>query len=289
MELIVKVNKLNDIYTLDNADSYLLSNRHFSYRYDESFCINKIRTVKNHCKKNNKKVYVLLNKIFKDHELEKLKDFIIKLQKVDIDGIFFTDFAVFMLAKEINFEHKCIFYHETFLRNSYDILTYKSYGINKIVCSKDMNLEDIKHLPSKLKDDFGVLCFGYIPLYESQRKIITHYAKHNNLDKSIINSKELSLKENTREEQYKVIEQNGTSSIFDSKVLSYINYVNELSNNVNMFIIDSLFFDVNYIKEVINAFKDSITNNTNNEETIKKLDETIEFTTGFLNKRIGLM
>jgi hypothetical protein len=56
-----------------------------------------------------------------------------------------------------------------------------------------------------------------------------------------------------------------------------------------MFIIDSLFFDVNYIKEVINAFKDSITNNTNNEETIKKLDETIEFTTGFLNKRIGLM
>ena len=42
MELIVKVNKLNDIYTLDNADAYLVANRHFSYRYDESFCINKI-------------------------------------------------------------------------------------------------------------------------------------------------------------------------------------------------------------------------------------------------------
>ena len=67
MELIVKVNKLNDIYTLDNADAYLVANRHFSYRYDESFCINKIRTVKNYCKKNNKKIYVLLNKIFKDH------------------------------------------------------------------------------------------------------------------------------------------------------------------------------------------------------------------------------
>ena len=115
MELIVKVNKLNDIYTLDNADAYLVANRHFSYRYDESFCINKIRTVKNYCKKNNKKIYVLLNKIFKDHELEKLKDFIVKLQKVDVDGIFFTDFAVFMLAKEIKFEHKCVFYHETFL------------------------------------------------------------------------------------------------------------------------------------------------------------------------------
>ena len=221
--------------------------------------------------------------------MEELKIYLEKLVKIDVDGIFFADFAVFMLLKELNASNKAIFYHETFLRNTYDILTYKSYGINKIVCSKDMNLEDIKHLPSELKDDFGILCFGYIPLYESQRKIISHYAKHNKLDKSIINSKDLSLKENTRDEQYKVIEQNGTSSIFDSKVLSYINYANELSNNVNMFIIDSLFFDVNYIKDVINAFKDSIINNTNNEETIKKLDENIEFTTGFLNRRIGLM
>ena len=289
MELIVKVNKLNDVYTLNNADAYLLSNKRFSYRYDESFCINKIRSVKKYCKENNKKVYVLLNKIFKDSELEELKEFLLKLQKVNVDGIFFTDFAVFMLCKEINFEHKCVFYHETFLRNTYDILTYKAYGINKLVCSKDMNLEDINKLPTELKDDFGILCFGYIPLYESQRKILTHYAKHNNLSKTTINGKDLFLKENTRDDLYRVIEQNGVSSIFDSKVLSYINYANELSNNVNMFIIDSLFFDVNYIANVIDLFKDSIVNNENNEEKLQKLDQKIEFTTGFLNKRIGLM
>ena len=66
MEIIVKVNKLDDIFLLDNADAYLLANKHFSYRYDESFCINKIRKVMTHCKKVNKKVYVLVNKIFKD-------------------------------------------------------------------------------------------------------------------------------------------------------------------------------------------------------------------------------
>ena len=75
MEIIVKVNKLNDIFLLDNADAYLLSNKHFSYRYDESFCINKIRKVKSFCKQNNKKVYVLVNKIFKDEQLEELKAF----------------------------------------------------------------------------------------------------------------------------------------------------------------------------------------------------------------------
>ena len=43
MEIIVKVNKLEDVYTLDNVDAYLLANRQFSYRFVESFCINKIK------------------------------------------------------------------------------------------------------------------------------------------------------------------------------------------------------------------------------------------------------
>ena len=190
MEIIVKVNKLNDIFLLDNADAYLLSNKHFSYRYDESFCINKIRKVKSFCKQNNKKVYVLINKIFKDEQLEELRLFLEKLKKVDVDGIYFADFAVFMLAKELGIQNKCVFYHETFLRNSYDILTYQSFGINKIVCSKDMHIDDINNLPLDKKDSYGIICFGYIPLYQSERKIISNYVSLNGLKKATIASKE---------------------------------------------------------------------------------------------------
>lgn len=288
MEIVVKINKLKDIEIIKNADAFLLSNRHFSYRFDESFCINKIRKVKNFCKQNNKKVYILLNKIFKDHELEKLKEFMIKLIKVDVDGFYFADFAVFMIAKELNVADKCIFYHETFLRNSYDIKTYQSLGINKIVCSKDMNLEDINHLDINQKDNYGILCFGYIPLYESERKVLTHYLSLNKLAKNKLKSFDLSLKEVTRDELYKIIQQEGISSIFDSKVLSYLPYVNSLNKHINTFIIDSLFFDASYINDVVYLFKQA----SSDEEVVSKLnklDESIEFSDGFLNKRIGLM
>ena len=284
MEIIVKVNKLNDIFLLDNADAYLLSNKHFSYRYDESFCINKIRKVKSFCKQNNKKVYVLVNKIFKDEQLEELRLFLEKLKKVDVDGIYFADFAVFMLAKELNIQDKCVFYHETFLRNSYDILTYQSFGINKIVCSKDMHIDDINNLPLDKKDSYGITCFGYIPLYQSERKIISNYVFLNGLKKATISSKELSLKENTRDELYKVIEQNGISSIFASDVLCYLSYIDALEKHINSFIIDSLFFDVNYIKEVVSLFK-----NKENMDKLVKLDESISFSSMFLNERVGLV
>lgn len=288
MEIIVKVNKLEDVYTLDNVDAYLLANRQFSYRFVESFCINKINKVRKYAHDNNKKVYILVNKIFKDDDLEKLEIFLTKLKKANVDGIFFTDFAVFVLAEKLEMADKCIFYHETFLRNTYDILTYQESGIKKIICSKDMHLKDIKLLPKENKDSYGIICFGYIPLYESQRKILTHYISMNKLPKSLLYSNTLSLKEHTRDDRYKVIEQEGVSSIFDSKVYSYLPYVKELSENINMFIVDSLFFETSYIKEVVELIKKAhqgidVTND------LVKLDESISFTDGFLNKKIGLM
>ena len=288
MEIIVKVNKLEDVYTLDNVDAYLLANRQFSYRFVESFCINKINKVRKYAHDNNKKVYVLVNKIFKDDELEKLEVFLTKLKKANVDGIFFTDFAVFMLAEKLEMADKCIFYHETFLRNTYDILTYQESGIKKIICSKDMHLKDIKLLPKEKKDTYGIICFGYIPLYESQRKILTHYISMNKLPKSLIHSTTLSLKEHTRDDRYKVIEQEGVSSIFDSKVYSYLPYIKELSENINMFIVDSLFFETSYIKEVVELIKKAQQGIDVTEE-LTKLDESISFTDGFLNKKIGLM
>lgn len=287
MEILVKLNNIDDMYILNNADSYLLANRKFSYRFDKSFCINKIKKVKSYCKENNKKVYMLVNKIFKDHELEELTIFLEKLVKVDVDGILFTDFAVFMILKQLNASDKAIFYHETFLRNSYDILTYQEMGIKKIICSKDMHIDDISNLPISQKENYGILCFGYFPLYESERKIISNYVDLNNLSKKTIHSKTLTLKENTRNEHYRVIEQEGVSSIFDSKVLSYLNDINNLSKHINMFIVDSLFFDVNYIYSVIDIFKDALKGKDVTNK-IESLDSSIEFTDGFLNTRIGL-
>ena len=288
MEIIVKVNKLEDVYTLDNVDAYLLANRQFSYRFVESFCINKINKVRKYAHDNNKKVYILVNKIFKDDDLEKLEVFLTKLKKANVDGIFFTDFAVFVLAEKLEMANKCIFYHETFLRNNYDILTYQESGIKKIICSKDMHLKDIKLLPKEKKDTYGIICFGYIPLYESQRKILTHYISMNKLPKSLLYSNTLSLKEHTRDDRYKVIEQEGVSSIFDSKVYSYLPYIKELSENINMFIVDSLFFETSYIKEVVELIKKAQQGIDVTEE-LTKLDESISFTDGFLNKKIGLM
>lgn len=286
MEIIVKVNEYDDIYKLNNANSYLLANKNFSYRYTHSFTINEIKQVKALCKKENKKVYILINKIFKDKDLMNLESFIKKMINISIDGIFFTDFAVFMLAKKHDFADKCFFYHETFLRNSYDIQTYQKLGIKNIICSKDMNIEDISNLPKENKEQYGIICFGYIPLYESERKVVTNFLKQNDLPIDLNKSTDLFLKEATRNDKYRILQQNGIASIFDCKVLSHLPYMQKLNENIDKFIIDCLFFDVEYIHNVIDIFKKSIDCVFDNN--ILTNNDSIQLTTGFLNKRVGL-
>ena len=51
---------------------------------------------------------------------------------------------------------------------------------------------------------------------------------------------------------------------------------------------DILFFEADYINEVVRLFKLASTG-SNIKEELKSLNESISFTSGFINKRIGLM
>ena len=55
MNIIVKVNELEDVFFLDNANGYILSVRNFSCRYKNSFSLSDIKKVKKYVFANIKK------------------------------------------------------------------------------------------------------------------------------------------------------------------------------------------------------------------------------------------
>lgn len=287
MEIIVKINEFADLDNLVLADAYLIANKHLSYRYDHSFNLTEIKKIKNYCLKRNKKIYILINKIFHEDEINSLKITIKKLIDINVDGFFFADFAVFMISSMFHFENKCFFYHETFLRNSYDILTYQELGIKNIICSKDMHLDDLLKLPLENKKHLGIMCFGYVSLYESERKVLSNFVTSNNLDKSLVNLKTLYLKEDTRDNLYPILQQDGHTFIFDDKIWCYLEKFKILNEHLHYFIFDSLFLSSTYINFIIALFKKSLQENITIDD-LKAIDESKEFTTGFLTTRVGL-
>lgn len=276
MKIAVKINKLEDIYSI-KADSYLLTSKNFSIRFYHEFSLLEIKKAKEYCQKNGKELGIIVNKIMFDEDLIKLSEYLNNLKKIDVDKIYFADFSVFMLAKKLNIENKMVFFHETFIRNTYDIEAYKEMGIKHFVCSKDMNMESIIRLNDK--ENMEIVCFGYAPIYYSKRKIVANFKNINNLNFDC-NSYSLKIKELTRDEKYPIIEQNNQTIVFNSKVLSYIDYMQELSKYINVFIFDSLFFSVDEINCIIEKHLNAL----NRKESLN-----IPYTSLFLDKKVGLI
>lgn len=282
MEIVVKLNQLKEGYLFDQADAFLLANEDFSLRYNHSFSLDEIKQLKT---STTKKIYVLMNKIFLEEELEAMENFLRALQEMQIDGIYFADFAVFMVAKKLHFEDHLFFYHETFLRNCYDIKTYQELKIQNIICSKDMCFDDIKQLDCKNKNHYGIVVFGYMPLYYSKRKILFNFNQNHPLNIPYENHFELFLKEEKRDDLYPILEQKNETTIFQNTILSYADEVSMLKQYLHYFIVDSLFFSTNFIQEVIQIIKDD---KGEKQKRIEALNHRFHYTTGFLFKKAGL-
>lgn len=283
MELIVKVNRMEDIALLDQADAFLLAHEDFSLRYEHSFSLEEIKQLK---RASSQKIYILMNKIFMEEELSNAESFLKELQELDVDGIFFSDFSIFMAAKKIHFEERLFFYHETFLRNSYDIKMYQQIGIKKVICSKDMCLDDIMNLDGKNKTDYGIVCFGYMPIYYSKRKILSSFIQKNAIDTENLDRFHLFLKEEKRESFYPVLEQKHETTIFQNEILSYADQLPLLQKRIHYFLIDSLFFSSSFIKELITILKDD---DQNKQERIRRLHPDYTYTIGFLYQKAGYL
>ena len=282
MEYIATIFDLNDIFQLNHANTILVGHDRFAVRLTKSFNRTEIKKIKKICDSLNKKVYVLVNKIFYDEELEQLKNYLQFLKNIDINGILFSDFSVFETAKAFHFENRCIFYHETLLRNIQDCLSYKKIGISKMVMTKDMHLNDILNLPESLINHVGLVVQGYFPIYYTKRKPLKNHIKKYHLDQSLLDNKNLYLKEATRNELYPLKENQNGMILFYHQPLSYYQFIDKISKKISFIIIDGIFSDCATVKKWLDAYYHKIENNQDIHENFDS------FSTAFLLKKVGV-
>lgn len=282
MEYIATIFDLANIENLPVANGILIGNSSFAIRLTTSFNLEKHKQAKKICQTLNKKLYVLINKIFYNQELQKLEKYLSFLQKINIDGIFFSDFGVFQLAKKYKLESKCFFYHETLLRNTHDIQAYKEVGINKFVLTKDIRLTDILNIPQDLKNNVGMVVQGYFPIYYSKRKSLSHHLKVYNLGNKTTSV--YQLKEKTRDSLYPIIENKNGVIIFNDQPLSYYEYIHQFSDKLSFIIIDGILENFEYVQSWLNRFYNKIEKNITDQTA-----DLSAFSTGFLLKQVGVV
>jgi U32 family peptidase len=108
----------------------------------------------------NKKVYITVNNLFSQHDLEAAKDYLLFLKEVKPDALIIQDFSVLDLVKSLNID---IPLHSSVMMNVHNIATInalKNLGVTRIVASREMDLKTVKLLQAQTSIEFEYFTHG---------------------------------------------------------------------------------------------------------------------------------
>ncbi|HIT37536.1 MAG TPA: U32 family peptidase [Candidatus Onthousia faecipullorum] len=268
MKLLGVIRDDNYLEYLDTGiDGVILPLENFSVDYFKYYSIFDIREYR---KNTDKLLFVVINKMIFNSELEDLLKILKELENIKVDGVFFYDLAVFSLVKEHNLNLNLIYNGTFMVTNSDTINLYYDLGVKGVYLSNEITKDEVLNIRSNTKSDLFILLLGNPVVAMSRRSLLTSYFLNKNKSKSNL----ITIKEPKSGQEFLVKEDSNGTTFFYNKRLNLSNVYKELKDSgINYGIIEQGDYDSNQYKELINAFV-----NFNK----KKIDELAGHNRGFL-------
>ena len=163
-KVLLGIKDLKDIEKYP-VDGYVLGFEKYTLFAPKCFSYDEIRSIK-----EKEKIYILLNALIHQDNLDDLKDELNKLVKLDVNFIV-QDIGLLSLIQELNISNQVIFNPYTLISNTNDLLTYKELTKAVIGLSNQLSINEIISLSKN--DDTFLMIYGYEPIYQSYRKVLS--------------------------------------------------------------------------------------------------------------------
>ena len=228
------------------TDGLILSLKNYSSQSYLTYTFEEIEQI---IKDNpDKEIFINLNKNFFNDEIESLKEILLKIDKLNVKGIFFYDLAILQLKKECNLKTDLI-WSQTYMVNNYKTCNYyHSKGVKYALLSKEITLEEIKEIITKSKIEAMVETVSMPSVAFSKRKLLTNY--YHNLNKEA--KKNLVVTEKATNEEYQVLEDETGTNFFLNKITNATSIIKELySCNCPYIILREYGIDHELFKELL--------------------------------------
>ena len=259
-----------------NLDGIILNISGFSSPTFNSFSLNDAKEI---ISKSKKPVFIKLMPLYKDKDYKGLKDLFLSLD--GIEGIIFEDLGLVTLKMELGLNFKMIYDPKTFITTKEDSMYFKGSGVDTLSLSTTLTLSETDELLKDTNTSYLAHVYGYEEMFYSYRKHFSNYSKVYNF-KDLKNKDNISLKEETREELFKTIEDEYGFYIYRDKKINLFDFLDHYKT-CEYLLLDRIFIDSDEYKDTIDLFKGLM----DRETYLKKYNE--KFETGFLFKQVGLL
>ncbi len=250
MKILVEPLNLHHLYELDkkNIGGFIVGIEGFSIFQSLKLDIDDIKNIN-----TNKELYVFINKPIHNDELDSIKNILISLSKMNISGILFEDICIYKLNKDLNLNLNLIWASNHLPTNSYSCNYWNKKGCTGALLSTELMVSDFISIKKSTNMNIFVYLYGYIPIFESSRTLITNYLKHINKE---CNSNKYYMYEKISNRYYPIYEEYGNTFITED-VLNGINVVNELKD-IDYIILNSLMHKEEDFNKVVDEYIEAL-------------------------------
>lgn len=148
-ELLIPVGSLEKLKIALHygADAIYVGGKNYSLRANATnFSREELKKACCYVHSLNKKIYVTVNIVMHDKELNGLLDYLKFLSEIKVDGIIFSDITVLKYVKENNLDLDLCLSTQMSVTNKEHALFWKKLGVKRVVAARECSKEDIKSI-----------------------------------------------------------------------------------------------------------------------------------------------
>ena len=250
---------------LYGADAVYIGGQDYSLRANaKNFSIEEIKEAASYAHKLNKKLYVTVNIVFHNKNLEGLDNYLKKLDDCKIDAIIASDIIVLKKAKELQVSYEVHLSTQASTLNYGQGLFYKDLGVTRLVLAREASDFDIKTIKEKTNLELECFIHGAMCTSISGKCILSNYCTNRDSNRG-----------GCAQICRWVFDMDDTDQVFSMtpKDLNMVPFIKEMMDiGVSSFKIEGRMRSIYYIATVLHVYRriiDGVLNNTLNESICK--------------------
>lgn len=229
------------------ADAVYIGGYNYSLRANaNNFSLDEIREGVEFAHKLNKKVYVTVNMVFHNEDLDGLDDYLKALDEIGIDSYIISDFAVIEAIKRLKIKTSFFISTQKSITNLEAVKFYKSLGAYRVVMARECSHEDIKRIKENIDTEVEVFIHGAMCTSYSGRCVMSNYVTLRDSNRGGCSQVCRFTFDCGNDEEY----------AFSSKDLNMIDYLSDMMDlGIESYKIEGRMKSLYYIATVANAYR----------------------------------
>lgn len=251
---------------LYGADAVYMAGKAFGLRaYGGNFDREELKEAVEYAHNLGKKVYITVNIIPRNEDLEGLDEYLKYLQSIHVDAVLVADMGVFDVCREVAPELPIHISTQASAANWRTIRRWKEMGASRVVLAREVSVKEMADIHKKVDVELEVFGHGALCISWSGRCLLSNYftngKRQSNRGECIQACRfKYSVMEESRPGQYFPIEEDEHGTyIFNSKDLCMIDHIPELIEaGVASLKIEGRMKSVYYVAAVVAAYRKAI-------------------------------